>query len=214
MGDFHRQQAVPVDAARQHRVSHGDRHRGGLSRQRREVKIASALANNAVGRHLVSRPDDNQIPRPQPVGIDIPLFPVFQQARPLGPQLQQRVNRAHGAVHRTVLQILAQPIQQHNGAGLGILPDDNRAKRDVYKRQLQGEVRRQHHRLALRPGVKRAALGEVEQLLDGADGKGVFIGRFGGCRRQKPAREQQRLSLIHISSLLRQAPPLGRRQAL
>ena len=115
MGDAHLDRAVRVDAARNRAVAHSDAHRHRLACDRRGIQTAFALNDLAVERHAVARADEHDVAHRRVLrreGADITV--CFDQIDGLRSQIDRGHDLPTRAFDRTVLEIFAHAVEQHN----------------------------------------------------------------------------------------------------
>ena len=131
-----------------------DRHR--FARDRRLVDEADAVANAAVERDLLARPDDDEIADANLVDADDGVDAVAAHERRRRREVHQGADRAAGPFHRARLEHLRQREQEDDRRALRPLAERHRAGNGDHHQDVDVEVARDERApgapRGLRPG--------------------------------------------------------------
>ena len=127
--DLDLQKAALVHATGQRRTAYRPLAGHGFARQRGGIHRGSALDHLAVQRDTLTRTYQNDIAHRDRFRLDGGHFITLYQIGVVGPYIDQRLDGSAGGTHRLILKPFTDLIQQHNGNGLRILADAERADR-------------------------------------------------------------------------------------
>ena len=127
--DLDLQKATLVHTAGQRRTACRPLAGHGFTRQCGGIHRGVALDHLAVQRDTLTGAHQNDIAHGDRLRLDGGHFITLYQIGVVGPYIDQRLDGSAGGTHRLILKPFTDLIQQHNGNGLRILADAERADR-------------------------------------------------------------------------------------